>query len=135
MQSFVSRTDGSPRVGRLFGLDALFVTLLSALVVLHAVPLFPAVLIGYPALLTANVIIIWHARRHVSREAMNGRGVRKWEWCAIAVFTIASLAAFMDMIQEPSVQSALQALISALPAVYLWLVAYHLSRAKRLGKE
>ena len=123
-------TAGELRVGRLFALDVVLCFLLSLAVMLHIVALLPALLIGYPALVVGNLVILFRDARRTSRLTFKGLGVRKSIWLAVGAFTAGSLIAFVNAVLKPSSESAIQGLIATVLAAYMWFVVYRLVRLR-----
>src|SRR5581483_8921984 len=110
-------------------LDTLLVALMTGLILSQILPAYPWASLSVGVLFLANALIairIFHCRSTENRLRASGL-----LWFATCVFTAGALAAMFLWFRSPSLGSAVQAIVAALLAGYLWFVISRVGRKQR----
>jgi hypothetical protein len=111
--------------------DSVIVGVLTLLIAVHALPLYPTALIAYPALLVANAMIIWTASHRRKGPATKGTRISKLALFGATAFTVGCIVQIVYWIIEPNLRSTIQVAIGTLLAAYAWFLVHRLSKAKQ----
>lgn len=131
MMGIVDPTDGTLRISRIVMIDVVVILLLACLIIGHVTTIYLTALIGYPALLVSNFLIIWrYSNRRVSSQP-GGNRVSKLALFSVAVFTIANVVQIAEWVKEPGIRSATQAIGSTVLAGYIWFLVFGSRRRKK----
>lgn len=131
MLSLVDPKNGAIRIFRIAIIDAAVISLLSWLIVIHALPMYLTTVIAIPALYIVNFLVFWKiSRRHLA-VAKKASEAPKVLWFAALAFTIGSIVEMVSWIRAPDFQSAVQAVVVSFLAGYIWFVLLHLRRVNR----
>ena len=131
--------NGNPKIAK-FGilgsviLGALVMSVWAWLVAVHAIRLYPSVVIVFPTVFLVNVLVIWRISHGPpslpSDDVPIHRGLRR----GMAIYTIACIIAIAYLIKEPNVGSASQVAIGMLVAGYVWYLIYRLKKFNQTQK-
>jgi hypothetical protein len=110
MLAIVDPKDGTIRIFRIVIIDTVIISLLTWLIVLHVVPLYPTAVIGYPTLFIANFLIIRKVSKRRPALAKKPSRVPKALRFAALVFTTGTIVQLVAWIRDPDVRSTIQAI-------------------------